>query len=262
LGPVFFIVFSKYTDKNILMKTISLINISKTYLSDFKRIPKTAVKDLSFDIKAGESFGIIGVNGAGKSTTIKMLVGFIRPDSGEIIIAGKSPDDPDSRTGIGYLPENPYFYDNLTGEELLRFSSQASGQEKKAGEQRSKALLERVGLYEVRKQKLRTYSKGMTQRAGISFALVHDPDIIILDEPMSGLDPLGRKLVIDLIRELKEQGKTVLFCSHILNDVERICDRVAVMDGGVLKRIFTKEEVMDSLGMEELFLSTIGASSL
>lgn len=239
------------------MSKIHIKNISKTYISDFKRVKKKAVEDVSLDIDSGEILGIIGRNGAGKSTIIKMIMGFIRPDKGDIIIDGKTPLDPDSRLNVGYLPENPYFYDNLSAEELLKFSSYASGLDKKSAKKRIKILLEKVGLYSVRQQKLRAYSKGMTQRAGISFALVHDPAIIILDEPMSGLDPFGRKMVIDLIKDLKQSGKTVLFCSHILNDVERICDRVAIMDSGKLKGIFTKQEILENSGMEELFLNIV-----
>lgn len=245
------------TNQEFSMSMITLKNISKSYRSDFKREKKIAVDNLSFEIGASESFGIIGVNGAGKSTSIKMIMGFIRPDKGNILVSGKKPSDPESRIKIGYLSENPYFYDNLTAEELLKFSCYSSGVDKKTARKKIENWLNRVGLYAERKQKLRTYSKGMTQRAGICFALVHDPDIVILDEPMSGLDPLGRKLVIDLIGDLKDKGKTVLFCSHILNDVERICDRVAIMDAGNLIGIFTKQDIVNSKGMEELFLNAI-----
>jgi len=239
------------------MPEILIKKISKTYISDFKRVRKNAVEDVSLKIDSAEILGIIGRNGAGKSTIIKMIMGFIMPDKGSIIIDGKKPLDPDSRLNVGYLPENPYFYDNLSAEELLQFSSYASGLDKKTAKKRIKILLEQVDLYSVRKQKLRTYSKGMTQRAGICFALVHDPDIIILDEPMSGLDPFGRKMVIDLIKDLKTRGKTVLFCSHILNDVERICDRVAIMDAGKLKGIFTKQQILESEGMEKMLIKVV-----
>ena len=217
---------------------------------------KRAVSNVSLEINRGEIFGIIGVNGAGKSTVIKMLQGFIRPDNGEILIDKKNPFDPVSRLNMGYLPENPYFYSNLTALELLRFSTSASGVQKHLAEERIKSLLETVDLYASRKQRLKTFSKGMIQRVGICFALVHDPEIIVLDEPMSGLDPLGRKMVIDLIQNLRTQGKTILFCSHILNDVERICDRVAIMDKGSLKQIYTKND-LGSQTMEEVFLNTI-----
>ncbi|MBU1193824.1 MAG: ABC transporter ATP-binding protein [Proteobacteria bacterium] len=244
------------------MIDISIKNISKIYVSDFKCKKKTAVQNLSLEIEPGEIFGIIGRNGAGKSTTLKMIMGFITPDSGQIFISGKIPADPDSRCKIGYLPENPYFYDNLTARELLTFSCQASGLDQKTSNQRIELLLKQVGLFAEQNQKLRTYSKGMTQRAGICFALVHDPDIVILDEPMSGLDPMGRKMVIDLILDLKKRGKTVLFCSHILNDVERICDRVAIMDQANLKGIYTKEQILENHGMEELFLKIVQQNEL
>jgi ABC-2 type transport system ATP-binding protein len=244
------------------MPEILIKNISKTYVSEFKRTRKIAVDNISLSIEKAEIFGIIGVNGAGKSTIIKMIMGFIRPDAGQILVSGKVPLDPDSRSKVGYLPENPYFYDNLTARELLMFSCQASGLDKKESVHRIEILLKKVGLYAEQNQKLRTFSKGMTQRAGICFALVHDPGIIILDEPMSGLDPLGRRMVIDLISDLKKRGKTVLFCSHILNDVERICDRVGIMDGGTLEKIYTKGQILESAdtvnNLEEIFLKTIG----
>jgi ABC-2 type transport system ATP-binding protein len=239
------------------MSKIVIKKISKSYISDFKRERKNAVDNISLNIDSTEVFGIIGRNGAGKSTIIKMIMGFIKPDKGDIRIDGKIPSDPDSRLKVGYLPENPYFYDNLSAEEMLKFSSTASGLDKEKARKRIDKLLQQVDLYSVRKQRLRTYSKGMTQRAGICFALVHDPDIIILDEPMSGLDPFGRKMVIDLIKDLQKRGKTVLFCSHILNDVERICNRVAIMDSGILKGIFTKQEIFESNGMEDLFLNVV-----
>lgn len=216
-----------------------------------------AVSDVSFEINRGEIFGIIGVNGAGKSTIIKMIQGFIKPDSGDISINNKNPSDPISRKKMGYLPENPYFYTNLTALELLQFSTSASGVPNQPAMERIEQLLKTVDLYSFKKQRLKTFSKGMTQRAGICFALVHDPEVIVLDEPMSGLDPLGRKMVIDLILNLRKKGKTILFCSHILNDVERICDRVAVMDKGYLKQIYAKKD-FGSKTMEEIFLSTIG----
>ncbi|MCF6245778.1 MAG: ABC transporter ATP-binding protein [Desulfobacula sp.] len=248
------------------MQEITLKNISKTFVSEFKRQKKKAVDDLSLSIPTAEIFGIIGVNGAGKSTTIKMILGFIRPDKGQIFVAGRDPSDPDSRLKVGYLPENPYFYDNLSARELLTFSTRTSGLGKKESNERIDLLLEKLGLTDVQHHKLRTYSKGMTQRAGICFSLVHDPDIIILDEPMSGLDPFGRRMVIDLIEHLKAQGKTVLFCSHILNDVERICDRVGIMDKGQLKKVLTREQIHQGTNksidytinnMEEIFLQTI-----
>ena len=235
---------------------IDIKNVTKSYCSNFLRKKQKAVEKISLGIRKGEIFGVIGANGAGKSTLIKMIQGFIRPDEGYIRINDKHPFDPAARLKMGYLPENPYFYTNLTVVELLRFSAQASGVGKELAEKRIKQLLQTVDLYQFKNQKLRTFSKGMTQRAGICFAIVHDPEIIVLDEPMSGLDPLGRKMVIDLIMALKKQGKTILFCSHILNDVERICDRVAVMDKGCLKKIFSKEDLGVN-SMEDVFLEIV-----
>ncbi len=228
------------------MNPIEIQDISKTFVSDFSRKRKKAVRSVSLTVEEGESFGIIGVNGAGKSTTIKMIMGFVRPDSGSIFVSGRPPRDPASRIRVGYLPENPYFYDNLTAKELLTFSARGSGLDRKTAAANMDRLLEIVGLSQVKNQKVRTFSKGMTQRCGICFALVHDPDIIIFDEPMSGLDPYGRRMVIDLIQDLKDRGKTILFCSHILTDVERICDRVGIMDAGEMKKITTKAQILES----------------
>lgn len=238
------------------MTVIALNKVSKSYTFGFLMRKKRAVTDVSLKINSGEIFGIIGANGAGKSTIIKMIQGFIRPDKGNILIHNSNPFDPASRIKMGYLPENPYFYSNLTALELLRFSTSASGTPKQTAENRITSLLKTVDLYQDRNQRLKTFSKGMIQRAGICFALVHDPDVVVLDEPMSGLDPLGRKMVIDLILDLQSQGKTILFCSHILNDVERICNRVAVMDHGCLKRVFSKTD-LGLRTMEEIFLNTI-----
>lgn len=240
---------------------IVLKNVTKSYSSSFLRKKKTAVDQVSLDIQEGEIFGIIGANGAGKSTIIKMIQGFIRPDTGYLTIENKEPSDPRSRRNMGYLPENPFFYHNLTVLELLRFSTTASGLSKSVAEERINLLLKAVDLYDVRKRRLKTYSKGMLQRAGICFALVHDPKVVVLDEPMSGLDPLGRKMVIDMIMDLQKEGKTILFCSHILNDVERICDRVAIMDKGRLKNIYPKSALSKNT-MEELFLKEIRTEQL
>lgn len=241
------------------MALITIESVSKTYISGFKKKKHLAVQDVSISIDDGSILGIIGINGAGKSTILKMLLGFVTPDSGTIRIVEKKPIDPASRNQIGYLPENPYFYDHLTAEELLVFSATCSGVSKKKAIVNADELLKRTGLYHVRKNRLRTYSKGMTQRAGICFSLVHDPRIVIFDEPMSGLDPLGRKMVMDLIRDLKNQGKTILFCSHILNDVERVCDRIAIMHQGRLRGLFDRAQV--ECDIEDLFLRTIGCAN-
>ena len=222
-------------------------NVSKRYRTSFSRKLVHAVTDLSLNIEKGEIFGIIGPNGAGKSTLLKMLMGFIRPSDGSITVLGESPQNPKTKRFIGYLPENPYYYDHLSAEELMRFSARTSGVPNDEMEERVDKLIDAMSLEHARKRKLRGYSKGMTQRAGICFALISDPQLVILDEPMSGLDPVGRKDVVDLVLDLKRSGKTVLFCSHILNDVQKLCDRMAIMNKGRLLRIMTGEELTKSV---------------
>jgi ABC-2 type transport system ATP-binding protein len=224
------------------MAEIEFCRIFKTYDPGLFKKKVRAIEDLSFKIIEGEIFGLIGPNGAGKSTTIRLLLGLIRPDSGAIHFRGKPlPLTPIQRE-IGYLPENPYLYDHLTLNELLTFSGRASGLTSQTTGRRGNELMEKLKLGDARKRPLRTFSKGMLQRAGICFALLHDPTVVILDEPMSGLDPVGRRMVFDLVMELKNQGKTVFFCSHILSDVERLCDRIGVMVGGQLVKEYEKKE--------------------
>jgi ABC-2 type transport system ATP-binding protein len=218
-------------------------NVHKTFVSSFPRKKVQAVSGFNLEVQPGEILGIVGPNGAGKSTVLKMLMGFIRPSAGSITVLNNTPDNPKTRQKIGYLPENPYYYDHLSAEELMRFSAVTSGIKPAEIQENIEHLLETMNLAHARKRKLRSYSKGMIQRAGICFALIHDPQLVILDEPMSGLDPVGRKLVVDLILQLKKEGKTVLFCSHILNDVERLCDRMAIMAGGELKNTLTRFEL-------------------
>lgn len=225
--------------------TILFSNVHKTFISSFPRKKVHAVSDFNLEVKPGEILGIVGPNGAGKSTVLKMLMGFIRPSSGSISVLDNTPDNPETRQKIGYLPENPYYYDHLSAEELMRFSAVTSGIKPVEIKLNIERLLETMNLAHARKRKLRSYSKGMIQRAGICFALIHDPQLVILDEPMSGLDPVGRKLVVDLILQLKKEGKTVLFCSHILNDVERLCDRMAIMAGGKLKKTLNRFDLVD-----------------
>lgn len=237
---------------------ISLKNVSKTFISHMPRKEVRAVQDISFEIGPGEIFGIIGPNGAGKSTIIKMLMGFIRPTCGQINLAGKSPCDPESRLNVGYLPENPYYYDHLSVTELMRFSAHTSGMSARETQEKITQMLEVMELTEAKDRRLRSYSKGMTQRAGFCFALVHDPGIVILDEPMSGLDPLGRKLIVDLILKLKREGKTILFCSHILNDIERLCDRLVVMNKGRAAAALAQDDFSSGASLEAMFMDIVG----
>lgn len=237
--------------------------VSKVFDLGLGKDKVKAVSDLTFDVPKGEVFGIIGPNGAGKSTLLKMFMGFITPTSGSISLFGRSPDDPQSRNRLGYLPENPCFYEHLSAVELMRFSAKVSGCKKDETENRINNLLKLLNIEHAKDRRIRSYSKGMVQRAGICFALIHDPDLVILDEPMSGLDPVGRKLLVDLILDLKKQGKTILFCSHILNDVERLCDRVAVMHQGKLEVLLTQKDLVDEQAktkdnvLEKLFLEQI-----
>lgn len=239
---------------------IELKSINKTYSPGLFKKKIQAVANLSIDVCRGEVFGLIGLNGAGKSTTIRMLLGLIRPDSGFIRFSGKPLGEASIQQDIGYLPESPYLYDHLSLLELLVFCGRASGLDSGRIKQRGSELMDKLNLSAAQKRPLRTFSKGMLQRAGICFALLHDPAIVILDEPMSGLDPIGRKLVFDLVMELKQQGKTIFFCSHILNDVERLCDRIGLMDKGRLVREFKREDFFQESG-KAVFLQTTGLSS-
>jgi len=230
-------------------------SISKTYNPGLFKKKIQAVNDLSFEIRQGEVFGLIGPNGAGKSTSIRMILRLIRPDSGRILFFGKPLREDTMLCEVGYLPENPYLYDHLTLLELLQFCGKTSGLESGQIKRRSQELMENLNLSEAQKRPLRTFSKGMLQRAGICFALLHDPSIVILDEPMSGLDPIGRRMVFDLILELKQQGKTIFFCSHILNDVERLCDRIGLMNKGRLIKQFKRDDFLQDTG-KTVFLHT------
>ena len=174
-------------------------------------------------------------------------MGFIKPSSGDIKVLGESPRNPKIKRLIGYLPENPYYYDHLSAEELLRFSARTSGIADKDIDGRIDRILQTMSLKHARKRKLRSYSKGMTQRAGICFAIIHDPQLLILDEPMSGLDPIGRKDVVELVLDLKKSGKTILFCSHILNDVQKLCDRMAIMNKGRILKVMTGEKLRSNV---------------
>lgn len=174
-----------------------------------------------------------------------MLLGLSRPRSGSVRIKGRPAGDREVLKQIGYLPENPYLYDNLSLRNMLDFCARVSGLDGNTGKRRVDELLGKLGMLSVQNRPMRTYSKGMLQRAGICFALLHDPEIVILDEPMSGLDPIGRKLVFDIVMELKQQGKTVFFCSHILSDVERLCDRIGMLHQGRLVRTFESSDFSD-----------------
>ena len=207
---------------------------------------KQVIRDLNFQIRDNEVFGYLGGNGAGKTTTFKLMLGLIRPDKGDIFFWGGSAKDRISRAMIGYLPEQPYFYAYLTGAEALDFYASLfdmTGAERK---KRVSYLLDLVGLSHARDTQLRKFSRGMLQRIGIAQALVNDPKLLILDEPMSGLDPMGRKAMRDIILSCRDQGKTIIFSSHIISDVEMICDRAGILADGELKNIITMDDAVSS----------------
>jgi ABC-2 type transport system ATP-binding protein len=240
---------------------IKCVGISKEYRDGLTGKRVEALRDLDLEIRQGEVFGFLGPNGAGKSTTIKLLLNLIFPTRGSAFIMGKDVGDQHVRRFVGYLPENPYFYDYLTAEELLWFGGTASGMPRAAIRVRTDELLDKVGLQGARKRQLRSYSKGMVQRAGLALALIHDPGVIILDEPMSGLDPIGRKMVGDLMVELKSQGKTVFFSSHILTDIERFCDRAGIIVGGRLRIVEALSSILSGgATLEEVFLREVKAA--
>lgn len=242
---------------------IKFTSVSKEFKEGVTARKVKALTELDLEVAQGQIFGFLGPNGAGKSTSIKILLNLIYPDSGQATILDKDVSDKEVRRCVGYLPENPYFYDYLTAEELLWFGGRASGMVKHEILERTQLLLDKVQLREARKRPLRTYSKGMVQRAGLALALIHDPSVVILDEPMSGLDPIGRKMVGDIILELKGEGKTVFFSSHILSDVERFCDQIGIIVGGQLRCTRMVADVIQSGdSLEDLFLREVHAAGI
>jgi ABC-2 type transport system ATP-binding protein len=235
---------------------IEIDNLSKEYPYGFLNLKnRRTLENLSMQVETGEVFGFLGPNGAGKSTTIKLLMRLIFPTSGSARILGKSIEDVSMHQEVGYLPEQPYFYDYLTAAELLDYFARFHGLTAADRRERVQRMLKKVGLETAKKIQLRKYSKGMLQRAGLAQAILHDPKVVVLDEPMSGLDPLGRREVRDIILELKREGRTVLFSTHILSDAEMLCDRVGVIVGGKLRGVGTPGEMVgiQTQGMEILF---------
>jgi len=226
------------------MAAIEILGLEKTYTVGFwRRRLKRALLPLHLTVEEGEIFGFLGPNGAGKTTTLKILMGLVFPTGGSARILGRVWSDPEVKAQIGFLPEQPYFYDYLTAHELLDYYGQLSGVRAKTRNQRVDEILGRVGLTDVQGVQLRKFSKGMLQRVGIAQAILHDPKLVFFDEPMSGLDPLGRREVRDLMEQLKHEGKTVFFSTHILSDAESLCDRVAIIHKGELRGTGKIEEL-------------------
>jgi len=245
----------------VILKTEAL---RKTFKVGFWGRQVTALEGLDLEVRQGEVFGFLGPNGAGKTTTLKMLMGLIYPTSGQAWLFGKPIGDREAKARLGFLPESPYFYDYLTGTEFLRFYGELFGLSGPVMKQRIDELLELVGMTHAKDLQLRKFSKGMLQRIGIAQALINDPELVVLDEPMSGLDPIGRKEIRDLILRLKESGKTIFFSSHILHDAEMLCDRVSILVKG---RLVAMGRVSDLLGADsthsiEILVEGLGTDGL
>ncbi len=237
-------------------------DLTKTYKSFWCRSKVLALDRLSIDVQMGEIFGLLGPNGSGKTTTLKLLLGLIFPSRGKAYVLGKSTNDVVVKNRIGFLPEESCFYRFLNADEILDFYGRLfkiPGKERKL---RINRLVERVGLGFARKRPLRQYSKGMLRRIGIAQALINDPDLIILDEPTSGLDPIGIRDTKDMIVELRDRGKTVLLCSHLLTDVQDICDRVAILDKGKLQISGTIDELLSRKDVVEILIQNISNEAL
>jgi ABC-2 type transport system ATP-binding protein len=235
---------------------IEIEKLTKDYPYGFLNLKeRRSLEDLTMQVESGEVFGFLGPNGAGKTTAIKLLMRLIFPTSGTARILGKSIEDVSMHEEIGYLPEQPYFYDYLTAAELLEYFARFHKRTAADRRERVQRMLKKVGLETAKKIQLRKYSKGMLQRVGLAQAILHDPQVVVLDEPMSGLDPLGRREVRDIILELKKEGRTILFSTHILSDAEMLCDRVGVIVGGKLRGVGAPGEMVgvQTQGMEVLF---------
>lgn len=226
------------------MSAVKIVELTKVFKSGIRQRRTVALDSLSLEVEEGEIFGYLGPNGAGKTTTFKVLVGLLRPTSGEAWLLGNNISDISSRREIGFLPEQPYFYDYLTAREFLDFYCQLYNLSKQARKKRVTELLELVGLQETASVQLRKFSRGMLQRIGVAQALINEPKLVFFDEPMSGLDPIGRKQMRDVILRLKADGKTVIYSSHILSDVEEICDRVAILSKGKLHGVGQLNELL------------------
>jgi len=232
---------------------LKIANLTKILKAGFGSKPIFHLHELNLEVMEGEVFGYLGPNGAGKTTTFKILMGLMRPTGGEAWIFGESIANPISRRKVGFLPERPYFHDHLTAEELLRMHARLIGMSKKEAERKIDELLCLVGLEEFRSTRMRRFSRGMLQRIGIAQALINDPKLVLLDEPMSGLDPIGRKWMRELILRLKSEGRTVIYSSHILSDVKAICDRIAILLKGRLLGVGRIEELLGNGDIEESF---------
>ncbi|MFQ6036981.1 MAG: ABC transporter ATP-binding protein [Candidatus Aminicenantales bacterium] len=242
---------------------LRITNLHKSFKTGFIPRRKKILKGISLEVQRGEIFGYLGPNGAGKTTTLKCALGLLFPEEGNVEIFGHPHSSPEAREKIGYLPENPYFYDYLTAEEFLRFYSDIAHMGREEKQEQIPRLLELVGLRDVADLQLRKFSRGMLQRIGFAQALINNPSLVFLDEPLGGLDPLGRKEMRDVIVSLKDEGKTVFLSSHILQDIEMICDRVAILvEGRVINQGRLQDLVSEKIVFTEVVVSGIPEEEL
>jgi len=241
---------------------IEIRNLSKIYRDFWGRKKVRALNSLSLDIYKGEVFGLLGPNGSGKTTTLKLLLGLLFPTEGEIRILGEPASNVSKNERIGYLPEESYLYRFLNAEETLDFYGRLFDMPASVRKERTEKLLDLVKISHARKRQLKEYSKGMTRRIGLAQALINDPDLVLLDEPTSGLDPLGNRDMKDLILDLKKQGKTILMCSHLLADVQDVCDRIAILYGGELKVLGRVEDLLKSQNQTQILSSQLSPAAM
>ncbi len=245
-------------DENVV---IEAQNLTKIYRDFWGRQKVRALKALDLEVRKGEIFGLLGPNGSGKSTTIKLLLGLLFPTSGRALVFGKDATEVTKNERIGYLPEESYLYKYLTAEEILDFYGRLFDMPSDVRRQRINDLIEQVGLTWAKRRQLKEYSKGMTRRIGLAQALINDPDLILLDEPTSGLDPIGTREMKDMIIDLKEQGKTVVICSHLLADVQDVCDRIAILYQGELTEQGRVDQLLKVGGETEIRASNLSTEA-
>lgn len=241
---------------------IEIRNLSKVYRDFWGRPKVRALNSLSLDVKRGEIFGLLGPNGSGKTTTLKLLLGLLFPTEGQVRILGQPAHDVEKNERIGYLPEESYLYRFLNADETLDFYGRLFKMTPAERRKRRDELIERVGIAHARRRQLKEYSKGMTRRIGLAQALINDPELVLLDEPTSGLDPLGTRDMKDMILKLRDEGKTVVMCSHLLADVQDVCDRIAILFQGELKVIGNVQELLESTDETQIRTSTLSPEAL
>jgi len=243
---------------------VEAANLVKDVFSDFLRKRTRVLQGVSLTVRRGETYGLLGPNGAGKTTTLKILLGLMRPTSGKVTVLDGPAGDRKTLYRIGYLPENPYFYSHLTGAEFLDFIGQLFGMPRQARRERAAELLDLVKMRDAAERPMRKYSKGMLQRLGIAQSLINDPEVVFWDEPMSGLDPIGRRDVREILKQLKQAGKTIFLNSHLLPDVNEVCDRIGIMNKGKLvcqQRIAAISATGNYRDLEDYFLTMIAENS-